>query len=118
MDLIAVTLFDCSKVLLLVLLQALHLALALLLRKTAADRVSLGQTKRPKSNARTCIPGANCAENAVSCVGFRGVQRPQTRPDSRADQIRMWHRQTGQTEREDAAGKGQAEHTRVPRQTK
>eukprot|EP00961_Rhodomonas_salina_P019846 267176-Rhodomonas_salina.3 len=27
----------------------------------------------PKSHIRNRIPGANCTENAVSCIAFRGV---------------------------------------------
>eukprot|EP00961_Rhodomonas_salina_P236636 3197976-Rhodomonas_salina.2 len=28
----------------------------------------------PKSNTRNRIPGTNCAEIAVSCIGFRGIR--------------------------------------------
>eukprot|EP00961_Rhodomonas_salina_P162983 2195401-Rhodomonas_salina.4 len=28
----------------------------------------------PKSDARNCVPGTNCAENSLSCVSFWGVR--------------------------------------------
>eukprot|EP00961_Rhodomonas_salina_P095940 1290256-Rhodomonas_salina.1 len=40
----------------------------------------------PKPNTRNRVPGTNCTENAVSCLGFRGVW-----PTRLLAAVRYWH---------------------------
>eukprot|EP00961_Rhodomonas_salina_P066697 895665-Rhodomonas_salina.1 len=39
--------------------------------------------RHPKSNTRNRIPGTNCTEIAVSCIGFRGVSWTSLYPPTR-----------------------------------